>query len=680
MLMARPGRPALAVGLSLIVLSGTVLAGTPQSMAAADPDLVGVVPSAATPQILGSVYGAAEVLAVATVGSQVVVGGTFDRVSDVGGAAQNAKNLVIYDSATGIITGVPRVNGDVEALLPGPAAGTVFIGGRFTKVAGTKVSNLALVDVGTGRVQKTFEGPTFNNQVTDLALKGKKLLVGGKFTKVDGASRTALVALSSKSGSLKKFIDITFSGHHNWQEKRHSFAKAPVGITAMAVDPSETHLIAVGNFTSVGSLLRDQVVRIDLNRSRARVSPNWATPDFTNQCKATSFDSWVRDVAISPDGTYAVIVSSGGSHFGLCDSAARLPIRTRSRAVHATWAARTGGDTLLSVAIGDSAVYVGGHLRWINNAFGNGAAGAGAVPRPSLAALDPVTGLPFSWNPGRHPRGMGVSALQLTDQGLFVGGDTDYIGDKEYFRPRIALLPLHTGTLLPGTSASGPVDVYRAGADELAPGDVTRVHLGPSGVDYEWTPALVSAIDWTAVRGAFTVGDQLWTTSSNGDLVSQSFDGASFGTPTVSEPWADPVWKDVQTGSRGEQTYLGKASTLSWDLGSTTALTYADGRLFYTKDGSTALFERWFNAESGIVQDTTDTVPGVVMPLTTRGLFIDGASMYVADADGSLTRHDLRGRSISADGSVVSGPAVDGIDWSSGVFFSGPGPAVPPSP
>ncbi len=677
MRMARPGRAALAVGLSLLVLSATVLAGTPQSQAATDPDLVAVVPSAKTPQILDSPYGAAQVLAVATVGSHVVVGGTFDHVSDVGGPAQTAKNLVIYDSATGSITALPRVNGEVVTLLPGPTPGTVFLGGTFTKVAGTKVSNLALLDVNSARVQKTFEGPAFNNRVTDLALVGKKLLVGGRFSTVEGRNRTALVALSARSGSLKKFVNITFSGHHNWESQHGSFAKAPVGISAMAVDPSGTRLIAIGNFTSVDSLDRDQVVRIDLNRKRARVSPNWATAAFSDRCKATSYDTWVRDVAISPDGTYAVVVSSGGSHYGLCDSAARLPIRTRSRAVQPTWVARTGGDTLLSVAISDSAVYVGGHLRWMNNAYGRGTAGAGAVPRPSIAALDPLTGLPFSWNPGRHPRGLGVSVLQLTDQGLFVGGDTDYMGDKEYFRPRIALLPLDSGTSLPDTSTAGPVDVYRAGTDELAPGDVTRVHLGSSGVDYEWTPALSTSIDWTTVRGAFTIGDQLWTASSDGDLFSQSFDGSSLGTPSVSEPWADPLWKNVQTGSRGDQTYLGKASTLSSNLASTTALTYADGRLFSTKAGSTALFVRWFNAESGIVQDTADTVRGVVMPLTTTGLFVHGASLYVADADGSLTRHDLNGRSVSAAGTVVSGPAVDGIDWSCGVFFSGPGPAVP---
>ena len=51
--------------------------------------------------------------------------------------------------------------------------------------------------------------------------------------------------------------------------------------------------------------------------------------------------------------------------------------------------------------------------------------------------------------------------------------------------------------------------------------------------------------------------------------------------------------------------------------------------------------------------------------------------MYLADADGTLTRRPLSGQTLSATSTVVGGPAVDGVDWSSAVLFSGAGPAVP---
>ena len=39
------------------------------------------------------------------------------------------------------------------------------------------------------------------------------------------------------------------------------------------------------------------------------------------------------------------------------------------------------------------------------------------MPRPGLAALDPVTGRPFTWNPGRKPLGVAVFAVLATADG-----------------------------------------------------------------------------------------------------------------------------------------------------------------------------------------------------------------------------------------------------------------------
>ena len=177
------------------------------------------------------------------------------------------------------------------------------------------------------------------------------------------------------------------------------------------------------------------------------VSP-WYTNWFEADC-ANAFDSYMRDVDISEDGTFAVITTTGAYRAGqACDSDSRFEIDNSSPTNQPTWTNWTGGDTSYAVEIHAGVAYIGGHMRWANNPSAGDRAGQGAVPREGMMALDVETGLPFSWNPGR-PRGVGLFDYHVTAAGLWAGSDTDRFANE--LRQRLAFFPWSSGSLVPAS-------------------------------------------------------------------------------------------------------------------------------------------------------------------------------------------------------------------------------------
>ncbi|MFL6098639.1 MAG: PKD domain-containing protein [Actinomycetales bacterium] len=459
------------VRLLAVASAGLALLGVAQVPAQANgqpqASLPTALPSNFTPDVNdGTVY------AITQVGSKIILGGLFTNATSKGSSTAVTRNdILAFDPTTGLVDDsfVPALDGEVDALIPGPVPNTVYAAGRFKTVNG-KNMRLALLDTNTGATVAGWKPAVFSAGTLTLAKFGNTLYVGGLFAKVGGFDHIGLVALDANTGALQPWLQVDMAGHHGTGS-----AVGGIGPQKIELDATGTRMIVIGNFTSVTDAVttyaRDQVMILNVAQgTSATVDPNWKTLAYSAQCFNNAFDSYVRDVQISPDNTYFVLVATGGSGTNTdgtkssCDSASRYEMSSSGSNVRPTWIDYTGQDSLWSVAVTGTAVYAGGHQRWMNNYNGRDSAGAGAVPRPGLVAMDPQNGLPLAWNPGRQPRGAGAFALFASADGLYVGSDTEWIGNFQWHRNRIAYFPL-AGGYVPASKTIGtlPGTVYQAG-------------------------------------------------------------------------------------------------------------------------------------------------------------------------------------------------------------------------
>ncbi len=661
---------------ALTVLMGLAAAGGQPASAAtsaqAQSAVVSAVPSTATPA-----FGDGSVKSVIQVGNRMIAGGTFTSVTSPGTSSPVTRNyLAAFDATTGAVdpSFLPTVDGEVDALMVSSDGSTLYIGGAFTYVNGARSKSLAAINLGTGATVTSFVVPPMNGLVNDLKQQGNRLYVGGTFTLLGSTTHAGLASLNPTTGAVDPYVNLQMSGHHNY---RGSGAIAGVGTKKLDITPDGTRMVAIGNFTQVSGQNRDQIVMIDLTGPTAAVSSNWNTSAYTPTCFSNAYDSYMRSLQFSPDGSYFVVVTTGGYYggsFQACDAAARFETGSTGADVAPSWVDYTGTDSLYSVAVTGTAVYVGGHQRWLNNPYGQDYAGPGAVPRPGLAALDPVNGVPLSWNPGRNPRGHGAEALLATPTGLWVGSDTTYIGNYAYYRARVAFFPLTGGRTLPlANTGTLPGNVVLAGrlvtpAGTSADDALRRSYDGGTGVGP--TNALAnSGIPWSQARGAFMVNGKLFDGSSDGNMYSRTFNGTTFGPAALIDPYNDPIWSNVQNGSGG--TYRGARTGFGNQLPNVTGMFFAGGRIYYTISGDPTLHSRPFNVDSGIVSDPETVANTSVNWSNAGGMFVAGNRIYWATTDdGNLHRAGFSNGQVDAtSATVVSGPALDGNDWRTHALF-----------
>jgi hypothetical protein len=449
-----------------VVCAVAVTAGAVSPARATEPAIDRVV--SANPENFTPNVNQGRVNAMVQVGNRIIAVGKFTSVSAAGSSTALTRNSIFaFNATTGAIDNgfVPNVGTKEIFDVADAGDGTIFIGGLFSKVNGAaKTAKVARINATTGAVITSFKAPAINGEITDLQLANSRLYIGGGFSTVAGQPRTLLAALNPATGADTGTVDYTFSDPWNGGD---------LGVKHFDISDDGSTLVAVGNWRTVDGESRPQIMMGDLSGAVATLSP-WATQRFTTNC-AGVFDTYLRDVDIAPSGDYFVAAAtgaySGGVYSGtLCDSVSRWEIGPTTGGQDPSWVDYSGGDTLTQVKVTGPVIYVGGHMRWLNNAFAGDAAGQGAVSREGLAAVDPRNGLPFSWNPTRA-RCVGVWGVMTTNAGLWVGHDTNQTGKET--RKRIALFPAAGGTTLPAeNTGSLPGDVYLLGQ----PANVTSGH------------------------------------------------------------------------------------------------------------------------------------------------------------------------------------------------------------
>jgi hypothetical protein len=623
-------------------------------------------PANFTPHILdGTVY------SVVQIGNMVVVGGSFTQVRQTTTSPIITRNRVMaFNATTGAISSSfnPNPNNTVFKVQAAGDGTSVYVGGRFSSAYGASMpSRLFKADVASGARDATFRPGTISGDIRDLEVMGNRLWVAGKFTHIGGAARRALGTINATTGTYDSYFSGVLAGTHR---NITSYPSDRTNVLQISSNPDNTQITVVGNFTSVDGVARSQIAKFDTSGPSYALA-DWSTNLFTSSC-SRNFETYMSDVEYSPDGKYFVVSTAGayggttGSNAGTsgCDVVARFEASASTSATPATWTAYTGGDSTWTVEVTDNVVYVGGHQRWQNNPGAGDTIHDGAVSREGIAALNPVNGMAYSWNPTRT-RGVGVQDMLATSQGLWVGSDTDRIGKNYEYHSNIALMPLEGGKTLPTMSnPTLPSTMYSvsSGGSQLTRRDFNGTTATTP------TNAPNGSVSWGSTVGAFMSNGTLYTAASNGTVAKRTFNGSTYGSSSV-----------VNTADLLES----QATWHGTDVPSMTSLFFYNGEVFFTRSGQTTMYRRGFEPESDIVGQQRFNIPAVggINYSTIRGAFVADNKFYYSNTSGQLFRADWSGRSPVGGTSVqISGPGMDSQNWASRTLFAYGGVATPPPP
>ena len=391
-----------------------------------------------------------EVRAHAQVGDRIFVGGDFQQVQLIDDSIIDQAYLFAYDINTGEIDQnfFPVLNNSVTALETNNTGDGLYVGGRFFRWEADGVTSfpgrVAKLDA-TGTLDRDFQVRS-SAVVLDIAQVGNDLYVGGDFQTMNSQPIAGLARVDAISGAVDTGFNLGLSD---------SVAGSQL-VRRLDVHPSGNELFVLHYAQVVLGESREAVFKLDIS-SPTPVLSGWTIPWTAQRGRATCWNG-LRDMAMSPDGSFIVIGGQGADRPPNCDSVLRYET-AGDDVVPFTWSARMY-SSIFSLAVTDVAVYAGGHFcaaPRLGAVYPSDAAGApagqglitsdfvqtanvcfvtepehlsnpssrdpeNAVFRNQIAALDPTTAQALEWDPGSD-NALGVFDLTVIDRGLLAGHD-----------------------------------------------------------------------------------------------------------------------------------------------------------------------------------------------------------------------------------------------------------------
>ena len=242
--------------------------------------------------------------------------------------------------------------------------------------------------------------------VNAIAASGDTVFIGGTFSYV-GPSTGNAANIDASTGTVNTNFPAVAGGD----------------VYAVAPDNSGGWYLG-GAFTHVGGITRNHFAHVNSDMS---VDTNWTLyPDDA------VYAILVSGTTVYLGGAFKNIILTPTSH----SSRRNLAALDASRDTLLSCNPR-GNNTVFALALSGSTIYAGGLFTTIG-----GAAGTDTLPRNCLAAIDTVTGVATSWNPGANGA---VNAIATSGSTLYAGGSFDTIGVGDSARNHIAALDTSTG-------------------------------------------------------------------------------------------------------------------------------------------------------------------------------------------------------------------------------------------